>query len=117
MNIQVFRKFCLNKKAVTEDFPFGEDTLCFRVMGKIFAITSFNIPFRVNLKCDPEKAVDLRERFEEVQPGYHMNKIHWNTVTFDGSLPDKLLKEMTDDSYNLIVKGLTKKLKDELLNL
>lgn len=117
MNIEHFRKYCLDKKGVTEDFPFGEDTLCFRVSEKIFAITSFSIPFYVNLKCDPEKAIDLRERFEEVQPGYHMNKKHWNTVTFDGSLSEKLLKEMTDDSYNLIVKGLTKKKKEELLKL
>lgn len=117
MNIEHFRKYCLDKKGVTEDFPFGEDTLCFRVLEKIFAITSFSLPFSVNLKCDPEKAVDFRERYEEVQPGYHMNKKHWNTVTFDGSLPDKLLKEMTDHSYNLIVNGLTKKQKEELLKL
>ena len=117
MNIEHLRKYCLEKKGVTEDFPFDEHTLCFRVMGKIFAITSFSLPFSVNLKCDPEKAVELRERYEEIQPGYHMNKKHWNTVTFDGNLPDKLLKELTDHSYDLIVKGLSKKLREELYEL
>jgi len=117
LDLENFRKYCLNKKGVTEEFPFGEQTLVYKVMGKIFAITSFDIPFRVNLKCDPETAVELRERYEEVLPGYHMNKKHWNTVIFDGMIPEKLLKEMTDDSYDLIVKSLTSKLRDELSKL
>ncbi len=99
---------------MTKDFPFGEETICFRVAGKIFAITSFSIPLKVNLKCDPEEAVDLRERYEEVQPGYHMNKKHWNTVDFEGRISDAELKKMTDNSYDLIVSSLTKKQRELL---
>jgi predicted DNA-binding protein (MmcQ/YjbR family) len=117
MDLEAFRKYCLSKKGVSEGFPFGEDTLVFKVMGKIFAITSFEQPLSVNLKCDPEKAVELRERYEDVQPGYHMNKKHWNTVNFEGEIPVRELKEMTDHSYELVVKSLTKKLKEELLRL
>lgn len=114
MNPEQLRKYCLSKKSVIEDFPFDESTLCFKVSGKIFAITSFNIPLSVNLKCDPELAVDLRERYEEVQPGYHMNKKHWNTVDFNGRISDKELKIMIDNSYELVVKSLSKKQKEEL---
>ena len=117
MDLETFRKYCLSKKGVSEGFPFGEDTLVFKVMGKIFAITSFEQPLSVNLKCDPEKAVELRERYEDVQPGYHMNKKHWNTVNFEGEISVRELKEMTDHSYELVVSSLTKKLKEELLRL
>jgi len=117
MDLEAFRKYCLSKKGVSEGFPFGEDTLVFKVMGKIFAITSFEQPLSVNLKCDPEKAVELRERYEDVQPGYHMNKKHWNTVNFEGEISVRELKEMTDHSYELVVNSLTKKLKEELLRL
>ncbi len=114
MNIEQFRQYCLSKKGVTEDYPFGPDTLVFRVIKKIFAITSISRPLKVNLKCDPELAVDLRERYEEVQPGYHMNKKHWNTVDFNGRIQDKELINMIDHSYELVVESLSKKLKDEL---
>jgi predicted DNA-binding protein (MmcQ/YjbR family) len=117
MDLEAFRKHCLSKKGVSEGFPFGEDTLVFKVMGKIFAITSFEQPLSVNLKCDPEKAVELRESYEDVQPGYHMNKKHWNTVNFEGEISVRELKEMTDHSYELVVNSLTKKLKEELLRL
>ena len=114
MNLELFRKYCLSKKGVIEDFPFGEETICFKVIGKIFAITSYNVPLSVNLKCEPEFAVELREKYEEVQPGYHMNKKHWNTVDFEGRVSDKELKIMTDHSYELVVNGLSRKQKDEL---
>ncbi|MDQ3019576.1 MAG: MmcQ/YjbR family DNA-binding protein [Bacteroidota bacterium] len=114
MNLEQLRKYCLSKKGVREDFPFGEDTLTFKVMEKIFAITSFNIPLSVNLKCDPELALDLRERYEEIQPGYHMNKKHWNTVLFEGKISDKELNNMIDHSYELVVKGLSRNQKEEL---
>jgi predicted DNA-binding protein (MmcQ/YjbR family) len=116
MDLETFCKYCLAKSGVTEDFPFGEDTLVFKVIGKIFAITSFDQPLSVNLKCDPEKALELRERYDEVQPGYHMNKKHWNTVNFEGSIPVRELKELIDHSYELVVNSLTKKLRNNLLN-
>lgn len=114
LKLEQFRKYCLSKKGVTESFPFGESTLVFKVSDKIFAITSFENPLSVNLKCDPEQAVDLRERYEEVQPGYHMNKKHWNTVNFEGKISDIELMKLIDHSYELVVKSLSKKLRDEL---
>lgn len=108
MDIETFREYCLSKKGTTEDFPFDEHTLCLRVMGKIFAITGLDGPFTVNLKCDPDLAVELRERHPEVQSGYHMNKKWWNTVDFEGSLGDASLKTMIDHSYEQVVKGLKK---------
>ena len=102
MNLELFRFYCLNKQRVTEEFPFGEDTLVFKVNGKIFAITDIGNFEGINLKCDPEKAVQLREQFDAIQPGYHMNKKHWNTVTMDGSISDKLVKELIDHSYELV---------------
>jgi predicted DNA-binding protein (MmcQ/YjbR family) len=113
MDLDQFRKYCLGKRGVTEGTPFGPDTLVYKV-GKIFAITSFTIPLSVNLKCDPERAIELREEFEEVQPGYHMNKQHWNTVTSKGKLSDKILKELIDHSYELIVQGLKKSERENL---
>lgn len=109
MNIEIFREYCLSKPETTEGTPFGEDTLVFKVAGKIFAITGLNeVEFKVNLKCDPEKALDLREAYDEVQPGYHMNKQHWNTVHFEGQIPNKLLYELIDHSYLLVVNSLKK---------
>lgn len=117
MNIEELREYCLLKKGVTESFPFDETTLVFKVMNKIFALTDLEDKFGVNLKCNPEKAIDLREKYPEVIPGYHMNKKHWNTVNIEGSLTDKLIEEWIDHSYNLIVDSLTKKLKEELKKL
>jgi predicted DNA-binding protein (MmcQ/YjbR family) len=111
MNIEQIRNYCLKKMGVTEEFPFDEETLVFKVAGKIFLLTSLeSIPLQINLKCDPEKAVELREEFESVQPGYHMNKRHWNTIVIDGSIPSRKIFEWIDDSYDLVVSGLSKTL-------
>ncbi|RPD97710.1 MmcQ/YjbR family DNA-binding protein [Aureibaculum marinum] len=116
MNIEELRDYCLSKKRVTEHFPFDESTLVFKVLGKIFALTSLDRkPTQVNLKCDPEKAIKLREEYDGIIiPGYHMSKKHWNTVTFDSSLSKELLQELIDHSYNLVVSGLSKKLRETL---
>ena len=109
MNIEQIRDYCIMKKGVIEDFPFDEETLVFKVAGKIFLLASLeSIPLQINLKCDPEKAIELREEYESVQPGYHMNKTHWNTIIFDGTVPAKKIFEWIDDSYNLVVSGLKK---------
>ena len=114
MDIEAFRTYCLSKKAVTEELPFDENTLVFKVMNKMFAATDIELFESINLKCDPDKALELREKYEAVQPGYHMNKKHWNTIMMDGSVPDKLITHWIDDSYDLVVQGLTKAHKDEL---
>jgi len=102
---------------VTEEFPFDETTLVFKVMGKMFALTGLDEPeFKVNLKCDPERSIELREEYENIIAGFHMNKKHWNTVKPDGSLSNELFKELIDHSYDLVVKGLPKKLRDQLKN-
>ncbi|MBL0310073.1 MAG: MmcQ/YjbR family DNA-binding protein [Bacteroidetes bacterium] len=119
MNIEELREYCLSKKQVTEEFPFDEDTLVFKVMGKIFLLMSLTSqPMSVNLKMDAERVPEYREKYKDVLPGYHMNKKHWNTVIFDGlSIPKRELLWMVDHSYDEVVKGLTRKLKDELNNL
>jgi predicted DNA-binding protein (MmcQ/YjbR family) len=117
MNIEDYREYCISKKGVTEELPFGPETLVFKVMGKVFALTPLDTFESVNLKCDPEEAVKLRERYDAITPGYHMNKKHWNTVILDGTIPDKLLKQLTDHSYELVANSLTKKEKEELKNL
>ncbi len=106
MNIEEFRNDCIAKKKVTEGFPFDRDTLCFKVMGKLFALTDVDLFESVNLKCDPMKAIELREQYPAVLPGYHMNKKHWNRVMMEGSVPDSTLKEWIDHSYDLVVRGL-----------
>lgn len=119
MNIEEFREYCLSKKGVEETFPFGEDTLVFKVMGKMFALTGLETyPASANLKCDPERAIELREEFDGlIRPGYHMSKVHWNTVELERNMPHELLTELIDHSYNLVVKSLTKKLQAELASL
>lgn len=117
MNIEELREYCLSKKGVTEGFPFDETTLVFKVMDKIFALTDLEEKFGINLKCDPEKAIELRERYPEVISGYHMNKKHWNTVNIGGALSDTLIKEWIDHSYDLVAASLPKKLKQDLGNL
>jgi predicted DNA-binding protein (MmcQ/YjbR family) len=103
------RAYCLSKNEVTEETPFGPDVLVFKVAGKMFALTGIDDhPTTVNLKCDPERSIDLRERYEAVRPGYHMNKTHWNTVVLDGSIADSELRELIDHSYTLIVQSLKK---------
>lgn len=104
MDIEALRDYCLSKPGATESFPFGEDTLVFKVDGKMFLLTSFTDGSKFNVKCDPERAIELRERYSEVQPGYHMNKKHWNTVEMNGRLTDKELYEMIDHSYQLVAK-------------
>lgn len=108
MNIEGFREYCLAKAGVTEETPFDADTLVFKVGGKIFALTNINQFESINLKCDPVKAIDLREQFDEVTPGYHMDKKHWNTVSTKGSIPDLVLKEWIDQSYYLVYAKLTR---------
>jgi predicted DNA-binding protein (MmcQ/YjbR family) len=108
LNIESYRAFCLSQKGVTEEFPFGENTLVHKVMGKMFALTGIEVFESVNLKVDPEKGVELRERYPAVVPGYHMNKKHWITVLMDGSISDSLLRQWIQDSYNLVASGLTK---------
>ena len=114
MDLETVRENCLNKKGVTESLPFDEDTPVYKVMGKIFLIANINPPVSINIKCDPEKAVELREKYPAVTPGYHMNKLHWNTVVLDNSIPDKFILEWIDDSYSLAANGLTKKEKEKL---
>lgn len=118
MNVEQFREYCLSLNHVIEYFPFDEVTLVFKVgyeEGKIFALLSLDSdPSSANLKCDPEKAIELRESYSQVIPGYHMNKKHWNTVNIDDGLSNKLLKEMINDSYNLVYNSLTKKLRQSL---
>ena len=117
MNIEQYRDYCLAKKGVTESFPFDKDTLVFKVMGKMFALTSIETFDFINLKCNPDEAITLRERYEGVKPGYHMNKALWNSVYPNLDVSDKLIYEWIDDSYSLIVSSLTKKLKAELESL
>ena len=117
MNIEAYRKYCLSKKGVTEEFPFGEETLVFKVMGKMFALTDLESFESINLKVDPEVGEELKERFSAVLPGYHMNKKHWITVMLDGSINDKLLCQWIDDSYALVSASLPKRDKEILKKL
>ena len=112
MNIEEIRQHCITKPFVTEGFPFGDDTLVFKVHGKMFALANLEGDLSVNLKCDPEKAIALREQHPAIIPGYHMNKQHWNTVIMDGSLDVSLIRELIDHSYSLIWQSLPKKLRD-----
>lgn len=114
MNIESFRQYCISKKGVTEEFPFDEQTLVFKVMGKMFALSGLErIPSQVNLKCDPERSVQLREEHDgAIIPGYHMSKLHWNTIILE-LVPPKLIIELIDHSYDLVVSKFTKKLRAE----
>ena len=114
MNIEELRDFCISKKAVEESTPFGPDTLVFKVVGKVFLIVGMDSqPLQFNVKCNPEKAIELREAYICVKPGFHMNKKHWNTIIVDGSVSDQLIESWINDSYNLIVSKLTKNEKME----
>jgi predicted DNA-binding protein (MmcQ/YjbR family) len=109
MNLEEFREYCLSKSHVTEGAPFGPDVLVFKVGGKMFALAALDvIPTTVNLKCDPDLALELRDRYEQVTPGYHMNKRHWNTVEIESAITDAELRKMIDHSYDLVAKGLRK---------
>src|SRR5882724_10203882 len=109
MDLEEFREYCLAKGGVTEGTPFGETVLVFKVAGKMFALAALDeVPTTVNLKCDPDLALELRDRYEQVTPGYHMNKKHWNTVGIEGGIPDSELRKMIDHSYDLVAKALPK---------
>lgn len=114
MNIESFREYCLSKKAVSESFPFDKTTLVLKVLDKMFALTDLENEFNISLKCNPEKAIILREKYEAVIGAYHFNKKHWNSVLIDGSISDKEINEWIDDSYNLVVSKMTKKNRDKL---
>lgn len=114
MNIDEYRNYCLSLKGTTEDLPFDENTLVFKVKGKMFALTDIDLFESINLKCDPEEAIELRERYEGITPGYHMNKRHWITVKTDGSVPSGLIYELTEKSYKLIIKKLPRMIRDNL---
>lgn len=117
MNHDSLRQLCLSLPGVTEDFPFDAETLVFRVEGKIFLLTNVDQrPLRFNAKCDPTRAIELRDQFPPIQPGYHMNKAHWNTVTVDGSVPAALVQTLVVDSWRLIVAGLSKARRQPLLD-
>jgi predicted DNA-binding protein (MmcQ/YjbR family) len=115
MNVEEIRNYCLSKKYVTEGLPFGDDTLVFKVKNRMFALMNLEGELRINLKCDPDEAIHLREEYDAVMPGYHMNKKLWNTVAVDGSITDDLLKKWIDDSYCLVVMKLPKKGRQELM--
>jgi predicted DNA-binding protein (MmcQ/YjbR family) len=109
MDLAQFREYCLGKPCVTEGMPFGPDVLVFKIGGKIFALAALEeMPTIVNLKCDPDLALELRDRYEQVTPGYHMNKKHWNSVEIEGGIPGAALRKMIDHSYDLVVKSLPK---------
>jgi predicted DNA-binding protein (MmcQ/YjbR family) len=118
MNIENFYDYCLSKKGVTEHFPFDEDTLVFKVGGKMFALSSLSQWEKgepsVNLKCDPERALELRAQYEGIEPGYHMSKQHWNTVAVNSGVDGQLLKDLITHSYDLVLNSLSKKLQAEI---
>lgn len=118
MDVESFRSYCLNKKGVTEEFPFDEHTLVFKVMGKMFALVPLErVPSQCNLKCDPDRALELREEYDGlIIPGYHMSKKHWNTLQLD-SLSPKLIVELVDHSYDLVVAKLPKAIREQMMNL
>jgi predicted DNA-binding protein (MmcQ/YjbR family) len=121
MNLETYYEYCLSKKGVTEHFPFDEDTLVFKVGGKMFALSSLlqwekGSP-SMNLKCDPERAQELRAEYDAIQPGFHMSKVHWNTIAVNQDVPNALLKELIDHSYDLVFKSLTKKIQTEIIEL
>ena len=121
MNLQSYYEYCLSKKGVTEHFPFDEDTLVFKVGGKMFALASLSEWEKgnpsVNLKCDPDRAEELRTQYDDIQPGYHMSKIHWNTIAINRDVPDSLIRELIEQSYELVFKSLTKKIQAEVLGI
>lgn len=114
MNIEELDQYCLQKKGVTVSTPFNDVTLVYKVMNKMFALTSMNNFVSVSLKCDPEYALELRAEYVEIQPGYHLSKKHWNTIALNEGVTDALVYELIDHSYHLVIKGLTKKLQQAL---
>lgn len=118
MHLEALRDYCLAKPGVTEELPFGPTALVFKVKGKLFLLANIDSrPLSFSVKCNPERALELREMYESVRPGYHMNKVHWNTVLADGSVADAELKSWIDDSYRLVVASLPRKIKAELAEI
>ena len=109
MNIETYREYCLSKKEVTESFPFDETTLVMKVLNKMFALTDLEDEFKISLKCDPEKAVELRESYDFIVPAWHFNKKHWNTIIINDSISDRFIKELIDHSYDIVISKMTKK--------
>lgn len=116
MNIEDIREYCLSLKGVSEEFPFGDTTLVFKVGGKIFCLTGLERELAINVKNEPEKNIELREEYPAINPGYHMNKKHWNTISIDGSISDDKIKNFIDESYDIIVMGLTRKQQLDIKN-
>lgn len=121
MNLEIFYEYCLSKKGVTEHFPFDKETLVLKIGGKMFVLSSLlqwekGTP-SINLKCNPERAQELREQYDAIKPGFHMSKVHWNTIMINNDVSDLLLKELIDHSYDLVFKSLTKKIQMEILEL
>lgn len=114
MTLDELQQYCNSKNRVTESFPFDDETLVFKVAEKMFCLINLTPPWSINLKCNPEKALELREEYEEIAPGYHMNKKHWNTVDLHGTLKDSLVRGLIDDSYNLVIAGLPKRVRETL---
>ncbi|CAG0995909.1 MAG: MmcQ/YjbR family DNA-binding protein [Bacteroidetes bacterium] len=114
MNIEEFRNYCISKKNVSEDFPFDEQTLVFKVMGKMFALCDTHLFISINLKCEPTFSDELREQYVGITPGYHMNKKHWNTVSVRSDVPDSLIYKLIDHSYHLVIKSLPLKVQKML---
>ena len=114
MTLEDLQAYCARKPGVSWDTPFGPDVLVFRVVGKMFALAPINVFSTLNLKCDPERAIELRERYEGITPGYHMNKQHWNTVDVTGSVPEKLIHDLVDHSYDLVRASLPKKVREDM---
>ena len=114
MNIEELRNYCLSLKGVTEDFPFDESTLVFKVVGKMFCLTNLEGDLSINVKNEPEKNVELSEEYPVIKSGYHMSKIHWNTIDLDGSIPDDFIKNLIDESYDLVVMKLKRQEQQKL---
>jgi predicted DNA-binding protein (MmcQ/YjbR family) len=114
MNVESFRDYCLSKHGATESFPFVQNTIAFKIGGKLFALAGIELFASINLKCDPERSLELRETYSGIKPGFHMNKKHWNTLTVESDVPNQLLFELIDHSLDLVYKSLTKKIRDGL---
>lgn len=121
MNLETLHEFCMSKKGVTEHFPFDNDSLVFKTVNKMFAITSLsafeNGSPCISLKCDPDKALELRAIFDDIQPGYHLSKIHWNTININKNVSDQMIFDFINHSFELVFSSLTKKVQIEILNL
>ena len=115
MDAAALQKWCLGQRGAVEEFPFGPEHSVFKVAGKMFALSALDrTPLAVSVKCEPELAAQLRHSYPAIRPGYHLNKRHWNTITLDGSLPDPLVRDLIEDSYDLVVSALPKRMREQL---